>query len=173
MRGTARAVLTSGLAWLVGAAGSVAVGLTALSLIGVDLTAPEISPLTSGDVAAAPVAAGPSSPPPAPVPTGSPTPTPSQGAGSADPQDTQQLLRSDGGFVVARCQDGLAYLVSWTPEQDYEAHDVRRGPAAVASVEFEGGGPSIQLDIHCENDVPFAQESREGGDDEEHESDDD
>ncbi|HEX2357516.1 MAG TPA: hypothetical protein VHI50_13800 [Micromonosporaceae bacterium] len=82
--------------------------------------------------------------------------------GSSGPE---QLLRSDGGFVVARCQGGQAYLVSWTPEQGYEIYDVRRGPASTTSVEFEGARGHIRLDVTCDNGVPQAHVQQEAEDD--------
>ena len=92
-----------------------------------------------------------------------PTPTSTTSApGSSGPE---QLLRSDGGFVVARCQGGQAYLVSWTPEQGYEIYDVRRGPASITSVEFEGARGHVRLDVTCDNGVPQAHVQQEAEDD--------
>lgn len=173
-----RRVLTSGAAWLLGAAASVAVGLVALSLIGIDLGARGVSPLMAENATVTAVASG--SPEPSAVPdarraapsTGAATPTPSVGAAAPSPfaaARADQVLRSDGGFVVARCVDEDAYLVSWTPEQGYQVHDVRRGPAEVVSVEFEGERQSVRLDVSCEKGVAQARAEQEHEDEDEDE----
>lgn len=155
MRTPVRAALTSGGAWLLGAAASVTVGLVALSLIGGGLGAHGVTPLTSTDTAAnADLGAPNTSPSSAPPAGSSPAPNPSNPGPAST--TSEQVLHSVGGFVVARCQLGRAYLVSWTPEQGYETHDVRRGPAGTASVEFEGAQGHVRLDVTCDNGAPHA-----------------
>jgi hypothetical protein len=165
VRPNLRTALASSTAWLIGAAASVGVALIALSLIGDGLSTHGVSPLTPGGsetVAASQV-------PNSPLTTGS---DPSRGA---DPTNASaaapataplggQVLRSSGGFVVANCIDGKAYLVSWVPEQGYEARDVRRGPAAAAVVEFEQSQRHVDLTVTCADGVAQAQvESRDDG----------
>jgi hypothetical protein len=158
VRPNVRTALTSGAAWLIGAATSVGVALVALSLIGDGLSTHGVSPLTPGSsetVAASEVPS--SSPTTQSAPTGGlPTSNPSAAAPGTAPAGGQ-VLRSSGGFVVAKCIDGKAYLVSWVPEQGYEAHDVRRGPAAVAAVEFERSQHRVHLTVTCVGGVAQAQ----------------
>jgi hypothetical protein len=158
--------LTSGAAWVVGAASSVAVGLAALSLIGGGLGTHGVEPLTSERAAA--VTEG--SEPPSVAPTSPPAVDQSSSAPPASEstqasKSSDRVLRSAGGFVVARCVDDRAYLVSWTPEQGYEAHDVRRGPAGSASVEFEGRRQQVRLVVTCDGGVPQAHTGQETEDD--------
>src|SRR5439155_12282407 len=77
--------------------------------------------------------APPATAPPAEPPTVSPTA--SAGGVPVSPRP-DRVLTSTGGTVVARCVDGGAYLVSWSPAQGYRAEEVRRGRAAVARVSF-------------------------------------
>jgi hypothetical protein len=160
-----RTALTSSAAWLIGAATSVGVALVALSLIGGGLSTHGVSPLTPGGSET--VAAS-------EVPTASPTTRSDPTRGSDSTSSTSaaaltstpaggQVLRSSGGFVVASCIDGKAYLVSWVPEQGYEARDVRRGPAAAAAVEFERSQHHVHLTVTCVGEV--AQAQVEAGDD--------
>jgi hypothetical protein len=160
-----RTALASSAAWLVGAATSVGVALVALSLIGDGLSTHGVSPLTPGGSEAVAVSE---------IPTSSATtrsdPTkgsdPMSSTNAASPTTTPpagQVLRSSGGFVVASCIDGEAYLVSWVPEQGYEVHDVRRGPAAEAVVEFERSQHHAHLSVTCVGGV--AQAKVETGDD--------
>ena len=144
MRAHLRTVLASGAAWLLGGAASVTVALVALSLIGGGLGARGANPPTTERTPAT----GAGSPA-----AGSPRAPATQAAVSAP----GQVLRSDGGFVVASCPDGQAYLASWTPEPGYEARGVHRGPASSASVDFEGARSHLRLIVTCAGGVPQAQ----------------
>jgi hypothetical protein len=158
-------------AWSVGAATSVGVGLLALSLV--DGTFEDgSSRLSTADTAVQDE--------PAPPPTTSPAASPSRPTagprGSASPApaparsaSTPRQLSSDGGSVVARCYGDYAYLLSWTPAPGYRAHEVMRGPAAVARVEFEGRAGEYHLTIQCVNGVPrLKAEAGTHGDDDDH-----
>jgi hypothetical protein len=96
----------------------------------------------------------------------SPTPTPaspSASVGTAAPVSTTAppapgtLLTSADGTVTASCQPGGAYLQYWSPNQGFEADDVARGPAAVASITFEGSGGGVVMHVSCNSGVPGAQ----------------
>lgn len=80
----------------------------------------------------------------------------------ASPQSTQSasmdgtVLTSQGGEVVAACEQGGAYLVSWSPQQAYEVDTVSRGPAAQALVSFESARNQVTMTITCTNGIPSA-----------------
>jgi hypothetical protein len=56
--------------------------------------------------------------------------------------------------VIAVCTAAGAYLTSWSPAQNFQVGDVRRGPARVARVDFEFGLTEVQLGVVCHNGVP-------------------
>jgi hypothetical protein len=101
------------------------------------------------------------------------TPTASWPATAPDPQQTRSAvsmpassaLTSQGGTVVADCQQADVYLVSWSPSQGYEAGKVVRGPAAVAQVTFESAANSVTMVVSCSSGVPTATTTVSGGDD--------
>ena len=164
MRPNARTALTSSAAWLIGAATSVGVALVALSLIGDGLSTHGTAPLTPGGSETVATSEVPnSSPTTRSDPSRGSDPTSSTSAAPTTTPVGGQVLRSSGGFVVASCVDGKAYLVSWVPEQGYEARDVRRGPAAAAAVEFERSQKHVHLTVTCVGEV--AQAQVETGDD--------
>ncbi len=157
-----RRVLASVLAWLVGAAAAVGVGLLALSWIGDGLTTTTAAALQPETVTRDPSAA-PSSDQPSPTvsgaspsPGGSVSPKPSRSAPVAAPTGAQpdRVVTSKGGSAVARCTNGLAYLVSWSPNPGYRVDDVLRGPAVEARVQFEAVGSEVLLRVKCLNGVP-------------------
>lgn len=67
------------------------------------------------------------------------------------------LLQSPYGSVTAECQPGGAYLLYWSPDQGYQADDVFRGPAALASVTFEGSGNEAVMQVSCKSGSPVAR----------------
>jgi hypothetical protein len=138
-------IAASVIAWTLGAAVSVGVGLLALSLIGVGLTT------DSGDHLTQPVGRA-----DGPVVTVTPTPPSDDPSASPNASATEpgavganRTIDSVGGNVVARCQPGGAYLVSWSPSPGYRADNVDRGPKAEARVSFEGDGREISIRVTC------------------------
>jgi hypothetical protein len=86
----------------------------------------------------------------APVATSAaPTPSPSQSLAAT-------VLQSPDGSVGAVCQAGGAYLRWWSPDQGFRVDDVNRGPAAIASVTFEGGAGEVILRVSCVSGAPVA-----------------
>jgi serine/threonine-protein kinase len=75
------------------------------------------------------------------------------------------VLTSVGGTVVARCGTAGAYLVSWSPQQGYEAVGVIRGPAATAQAKFGNGQRVVVMKISCNGAVPSATTSSHRVDD--------
>ncbi len=107
---------------------------------------PSASPSPSPSPSASPsphktrhrVVTKPTAHPPTPLPTGS--------AG--------QLLTSADGTAVAVCKPGGAYLLSWSPQQSFEADNVLRGPAPTASVTFRGSSGGVVMKVSCVNGKP-------------------
>lgn len=64
-------------------------------------------------------------------------------------RNASKLLTSSGGTVVASCQPGGAYLISWIPAQNYEVRDFVRGPSANASVTFASDSAEVVLRVTC------------------------
>ncbi len=169
----ARVLLAAG-AWLLGVLGATGGSLAAVSLIGQSFAAPPTQQLTvsavnhalaSADHDASPAATGtrgaaPRSPArrhrparPASAPA-----SPAAGGGT--------VLSSPGGSVLADCGGSGAYLISWSPQQGYQADDVVRGPAAVARVDFLNGPSGVRVAVTCAGSVPTeAVHGLWGGDD--------
>jgi hypothetical protein len=164
-----RRAFTGAAAWTAGAVASVAVSMLALTVIGgvggdVQPPAPMapldngVSSTASGDPTSPPPIAfatpspavssstRPASPPPPVPPTSSPAPTPGP----------PRQFNTPEGVVTARCVGQLAYLVSWSPAPGYRVDDVRRGPAAVATVQFEmvGSRGEAAVGVECSSGVP-------------------
>lgn len=160
-------------AWLLGTATATGGSLWAISHLGQGILGPSSQQLTVAAVnrALASETSEPATPPagrpPAPVPE-SATPFPSarpRPASSPSPSGT--LLTSSGGNVVAGCAAAGAYLLSWSPQQGYEANAVVRGPAAAAKVTFQSGQTAVTMVVTCHAGVPAATTSVKGwhGDD--------
>ncbi len=80
------------------------------------------------------------------------TPSPSQSL-------TGKWLQTPGGSVMAVCEAAGAYLLAWSPNQGFEADDWNRGPAAVASVIFQGAASSVDVRVSCMGGSPVAHTS--------------
>jgi hypothetical protein len=151
-----RPVAVSVAAWSAGVVISVTVGLVALRTVGLDLGAETaMQPLTSSTV-------GPGSSP-TESPSGQPTtlaPTTETASATPSPSTTSfrtandRWLTSSGGNVLARCGNGLAFLVSWSPAPGYRAEDIVRGPAPTARVTFETTGMEVKMFVTCAGDIP-------------------
>jgi len=57
---------------------------------------------------------------------------------------------------VARCDGGLAYLVSWSPRPGYQVDKVKQGPDDEVEVRFEGDEGRSELKISCGAGKPEA-----------------
>ncbi|GAA3418227.1 hypothetical protein [Streptosporangium vulgare] len=62
------------------------------------------------------------------------------------------MITTVGGKVIARCENGLVTLRSWSPAQGFQADDVERGPAQRARVEFETEEDEVKVEVHCAAD---------------------
>jgi hypothetical protein len=72
---------------------------------------------------------------------------PSQTVG--EPAVSERRLADPGGYAVARCQGGQAYLVSWSPAQGFQVGYTQRGPSHVVTVVFVGAARSWPLRVAC------------------------
>lgn len=156
-----RPYAVSALAWTVGVVVSVTVGLLALRLVGAGIdTDNAMQPLTSQTIGAGtttPVDVLPSE-------ESRMTQTP-LGPSVAPTRGPDRWLTSSGGSVLARCDNGGAYLVSWSPAPGYRAEGIVRGPALMAQVQFEGTGWEIKLSVTCAGDVPQSTVHKEEAED--------
>lgn len=180
--GDVRRLVASVLAWIVGAAAAVGVGVLALSLIGDGLTARTVQPLTPDAVAReasaapvdpAPASVGPSSTPGDDDQVGTADPSPSGSASASRPRTgVDKLLWSAGGSAIARCTGNQVYLVSWSPEPGYRVYDVVRGPASQASVRFDAeniaGETEVLVSVRCVGGTPVATVTQRRDDDRSH-----
>ena len=64
------------------------------------------------------------------------------------------VLASQGGMLVASCAGARAYLVSWSPQQGFEATGVTRGPATSAEVTFTGWQLTVTTVVSCHAGTP-------------------
>ncbi|MDX6391035.1 MAG: hypothetical protein QOJ73_2098 [Streptosporangiaceae bacterium] len=148
-------------AWLLGAGAATGGSLVAVSLLGQSLAAPPTQQLTVAAVnrALANASKEPTATPSASasgrpaVAVASPSVSPSASAGGAP---GGKLLLSPGGSVVAECGPSGAYLISWSPQQGYQADDVARGPASRVSVIFDAGQSGVRMVVSCAGSTPVA-----------------
>ena len=167
-------------AWLLGAVAATGGSLLAVSLLGRGIIAPApsqqlteaaVNRALASEASEAARSSPTATPPAAPSPTPSPrhakvrpavraTPATAPPATAAPaPQPTSTVLTSVGGTVVARCGTAGAYLVSWSPQQGYEAVGVIRGPAATAQAKFGNGQRVVVMKVSCTGAVPSATTS--------------
>ncbi|GAA2590447.1 hypothetical protein GCM10010399_20650 [Dactylosporangium fulvum] len=152
--------LLAGLAWLVTAVLTTAVAIGAVNSLRQGLFGPKDEPLSEADVSAhltsPPAATSPA--PTSPAPTSpAPTAAPPSAPPSATPSTAAtRALPTNGGTIVAACENGLVRLLSWTPRTGYEADHVVQGPAQTASLRFKArsGGDAVRARVTCPAGVP-------------------
>jgi hypothetical protein len=155
MRTGIRAVLAAALAWCVGAAAAVTLGVVGVSLIGATLTdpaAPSQSPTAeqsarpdrrADEAISSPTALASPSAPTSDKPS---TPT----------SDQERLISSPGGTMLARCSAAGASLVSVSPAPGYRVTEVSDSPAPKATVTFQSGLGRVEVVVRCLSGVPRA-----------------
>jgi hypothetical protein len=143
-------------AWLVPAVATAAVGMAALNIVGAGILGPTNQPLSQQDVARQ-LASATARPSTSAGPSSSSVPAAPPGAGPIRPLDTP------GGTILAYCEGDLAVLHSWTTVPGYRdtEDDVKRGPAAVASIRFIKGKSEVDVTVTCHAGVPHAATSNE------------
>lgn len=154
-------------AWLLGTATATTGSMVAVNVLAQHLLDPQTLQLTGTTISADP---DPESPSPAasatpalrstrPAAKATATPTANSGASQPSPNSAAgTLLVFADGSVMATCESAGAYLLYWSPDQGFEvpADDVRRGPAAVASVLFRGQTGSYVMRVTCSGGTPIA-----------------
>jgi hypothetical protein len=148
--------------WLAAAAAAVLIGLGALRLVGESIAGTPGGVLSQEEVARE-LARSPSAPAPAPAPTGpgSPgatvSPTGSPPASRTSSPGPRRVFTTRGGNAVAECRGSLAWLVSWAPAPGFREHEVTRGPAAEAEVDFRGSAGRSRIKVSCAGGQPVAE----------------
>jgi hypothetical protein len=70
-----------------------------------------------------------------------------------------------GGLVTVACADNLAQLKLWSPKSGYRADHVVRGPATVASVQFESDTyDDVTITVTCAAGTPTIHQNAEADD---------
>jgi len=82
------------------------------------------------------------------------SPSPSPSASPVTSSSAGTLLTSPDGSAEAVCTANGAYLLYWYAQPGFEADDVLRGPAAVASVIFRDLTGGIKMIVSCHGGVP-------------------
>jgi len=154
-----RIVIGAG-AWLLGAAAATAGSLWVVSELGHGISASPSQQTTAAALSQAQAtrAAQPSSSP------GSRSQRAAAGTGgtsgtknSAGTNSTAgTVLASSGGTVVAQCAASGAFLLSWSPQQGFQASSVARGPASTARVVFSTTASTVTMAVTCPSGVPVA-----------------
>lgn len=83
---------------------------------------------------------------------------------SPSPSLVGTILQTPDGSVTAVCEAAGAYLQYWSADPGFEADDAKRGPAAVASVIFEGSAGSVGVRVSCAGGTPVAHIYHPGDD---------
>jgi hypothetical protein len=158
-----RIVIGTG-AWLLGAAAATAGSLLVVSELGEGISAPpgQQSTVAAAEQAQASQPAVQSAAAPAPRPHSSAggksgTGTASSAGGEGGSASTGgTVLSSSGGTVVAQCPAAGAFLVSWSPQQGFQASSVARGPATTARVVFATTASRVTMVVSCVSGAPTA-----------------
>jgi hypothetical protein len=149
-------------AWLAAAVLTTVAGIAAISSLGAGLLGGADRPLSpvqvASQLAAEPAASAvPSKPPSSAASSVAATPPPGSADSSATttpPATRTKVLVTTGGSIVTSCTGGLARLHSWSPAQGYRADHAEPGPAAEASIRFEGDRDEVRATVTCADDQP-------------------
>jgi hypothetical protein len=156
-----RRLLLAVTGWLAAAVVATVIGMGALRLVGESIAGTPGGVLSQEEVdqrlaraTATPASpsASPASPSASPVSPSVTAPGPSTGASG-----TRRVLKARGGSAVAECDGTAARLVSWWPAQGFGTHEVHRGPAAEAEVDFRGPAGRSKIKVRCAAGQPVAE----------------
>jgi hypothetical protein len=161
-------------AWLLGAVTATGASLLAVSQLGqgiVDTTGQQLTVSAVNSALAREQGEQATAAPRAERPAGAAQPAadaPHHSAASTPPSQAPSpppgtLFASPGGTVVADCQPAGAYLLTWSPQQGFEAQNVVRGPAAVVSVLFATQASGVTVQVACRGGVPTVLQSSWSG----------
>jgi hypothetical protein len=154
MRSAIRTVLAAVLAWCVGAAAAVTLGLVGVSLIGAttDRATPSKAPTTGQPVRPDQRADEAIS---SPTALASPT-SPTSDQPSTQTSEQDRRISSPGGAVLARCGTAGASVVSVSPAPGYRAIGAGGGPAPQVIVSFQSGQDLVRVVVRCPSGMPSA-----------------
>ena len=151
-----RIVIGAG-AWLLGAAAATAGSLLVVSELGEGMSAPpgQSTVAAAEQAQASQPVAQPSATATRAHSTGGKSRTGAGGTASTG----STVLTSTGGTVVAQCAPAGAFLVSWSPQQGFQASTVARGPATTARVVFAATASTVTMVVSCASGAPAAATS--------------
>jgi hypothetical protein len=158
-----RIVIGAG-AWLLGAAAATAGSLWVVSELGQGISgspSQQSTPAALSQAQATNAAVQPSSPASprsqrATAGTGGTGGVKSSGGTGGANSTAGTVLTSSGGTVVAQCASAGAFLLSWSPQQGFQASSVARGPASTARVVFTTAASTVTMAVTCSGGVPVA-----------------
>ncbi|MDL4816609.1 hypothetical protein [Actinomadura opuntiae] len=147
--------------WSAAAVLGIGAGMAAISAVGTGITDRGVKPMTPDEVdAALAVPAAPAGPPPTSAPPSRPPAPPPRPAPTVTvtEQVTASItnLASEAGDVVARCEHGQAFLVSWTPAQNFSVGASNRRPPGAVFVRFQSSARLVTMTVTCHADRPSA-----------------
>jgi hypothetical protein len=156
-------------AWLLGAATATGGSLLAVSVLGQGMTPAAGQQLSVAAVNRAlaseahdPAAASAASPLPRPSTVAPPRVARRRVPRHSPSSPSGTVLTSEGGTVVAGCAGAQVYLMSWSPQQGFEAATVLRGPAVTARATFTGRRLTVTMVVSCPAGVPTARSTATG-----------
>jgi hypothetical protein len=130
--------------WLIAASAATTVGVLAVRAVGASVVHATTSPLSQDQVESALTRGTQASPQQS-------TTTP-----SVTPGGVSRVLATPGGTIIARCLNGDATLLSWSPAQNYADEEIHAGPAPTATIIFETEGTEMHVRVGCPAGVPTA-----------------
>ncbi|WP_089253691.1 hypothetical protein [Asanoa hainanensis] len=144
------------LGWLAAVVVATLAGIGAIRLVGDSLTGTPGGVRSQAEVARDLAAAADRSPAPTIAPPASPTES------TTPPSDVQRkTFQIAGGTVVARCENGLVSIETWSAAQGFALRDLDEGPDDEAEAKFEGAGGRSEIKLECRAGQPV----RKGHDD--------
>lgn len=136
----ARSLFASTIAWTIGAASSVGIGLIALTMIGTGFGNGPLQPLSPNAVDQ-------------PAATGAPGPSPSATGSSQQFASAVHTVATTGGNAFVQCGQSGAYLYGWAPAPGYHIDEMRRGPGTVVTITFKSDQNEVSVFAHCIGDT--------------------
>ncbi|GIF64883.1 hypothetical protein Ais01nite_29180 [Asanoa ishikariensis] len=89
-------------------------------------------------------------------------PSHSTGSATTPTSDARpKTFQIEGGTVVARCENGLVKIETWSAAQGFALRDLDEGPDDEAEAKFEGSGVQSEIKLECRAGQPV----RKGHDD--------
>lgn len=138
--------------WIIAASVATTVGLLAVGAVGASVIGTQPSALSQEQVERA-LTRGSQSTSPQPEAT---APQPKATAPTT-PEGVSRVLATPGGTIIARCHNGDATLLSWSPAQGFNVEEIHAGPARTATLFFDTGRTQLQVRVTCDTGVPTSR----------------